>query len=65
MSQGRKIEVEGETDTFIHVKAITCLLRVSMLAAMDTEGLVYQSRSTKKHAVLADWVVLPSNIFTW
>ena len=61
-SKAEKIEVAGETDTFIHVNANTCLLRVSMLTAMDTEGLVYQSRSTKKHTVLADWVVFPTNI---
>ena len=33
-----------------------------MLVAMDTQGLVYQSRNTKKDTVLADWVVFPTNI---
>ena len=61
-SKAEKIKVASRAVTFIHVKANTSLLRVSMLAAMDTEGLIYQSRSRKKHTVLGDWVVFPTNI---
>ena len=57
MIQGRTIDVAGKANTFILIKANTSLLRVSMLASMDKEGVINQPRSTKKHTVLADWVL--------
>jgi hypothetical protein len=57
MIQGRTIDVAGEANTFILIKANTSLLRVSMLAAMDKKGVINQPRSSKKHTVLADWVL--------
>ena len=59
-----KIPIDVATNTFLSVKIGTYVARVTLLTIMDSEGFVYEARSSKKSLVLAESMIVPNNIIT-
>ena len=63
-TKAEKIPIDIATNTFLSVKIGTYVARVTLLTIMDTEGFVYEARSSKKSLVLAESMIVPNNMIT-